>query len=125
MNKNRRISKARKIWDYHYFKDNEWKAVESYLRYIKLRDNNEVVYFRIAVSYWNLKKLEKALFYTNKWLEMSNWDYELLKLKWELLKDLWREKEAKKYLDKISNIDEKNSKFNLDLDKFYSWELKF
>lgn len=119
MNKRRKINKAKKMWDYYYNKDNNLKAINNYLRYIKLRNLNEIIYFKLSSCYVDIWNLEEALFYVNKWLKISCWDYDLIDLKWKILLDLWQKEESKIYLDKIKLIDKNNNEAELDLDKFY------
>lgn len=117
------IRKYKKIWDHHYEKWNYKKAIESYKRYVKIIDNNEVRFLDIACCYTNIWEHEKALVYINKWLDLSSGYYKLIKLKWNVLEDLWRKKEAKVYIDKIKEIDKKCWKVKLDIDNFYSGKL--
>lgn len=120
MNKRRIARKAQKLWNYHFYKKGNYKkAIANYMKYITLIEDNDMIYSQLWYSYNNVWDLNKSLYYTNKWLEYSSWDYNLLKLKWEILADLWREDEAKIYLSKIQDLDEQISEMELDLDKFY------
>jgi len=116
----RRQRKSKKIGNHHYFKNNQFKAIENYLRHINADCVDEDVYVRLGYCYRDLENLEKALYYTNKWLEVSGGYYDLIELKGLILVNLWREEEAKVFLDKIILIDEKNSKTELNLDAFYN-----
>ncbi len=120
MNESRKYNKSLKIWDYHYYKkNNRRKAIKNYLGCLKIRKDNESIYFKLADCFFIVKS-EKALLFVNKWLFYSSWDYDLIKLKWKILLDLWKKDEANIFLDKIKTLDEEINNTKLDLDKFYN-----
>lgn len=121
MNKSRKYNKSKKIWDYHYYKKSNYiKAINSYLRCLKLRSHNDGIYLLLSQCYKYIWKSEKALLFINKWLYYSSWNYDIIKFKWDILLDLWKNKEAKIFLDKIKILDDVKNNYKLDLDAFYN-----
>lgn len=108
MNTRRKINKAARLAEYHFYRGNYKKSMEQYLRmwkYDKWFTMRESFLDNLVTCLCHFWKHEKALKVVDVALTNSPYCYEHIKNKAELLEHFWKHDEAKIYQDMIQKID--------------------